>query len=294
MRVLSISEVGNLPDVPVVPRSLFSSLVDDAALFPPREAPVASAVAEHLMWRQTPKSDLIGSFLCPATLIADLCTALPVDDALTLSVVVDGDSAALAEALQVIAADPRLILVGVEASHERLGDEAVAVGAMVDQLPGVHGVLEVPREDFEESLAFVEPGLWNVAKYRTGGATAEAFPREAELAHFLSVCVQSGLPFKLTAGLHHAVRNYDARHGFQQHGVLNVLLATDAALAEEPVDVVAALLAQRDPQFLLARLKHWETERCAIVRTAFRSFGCCSLGEPLAELRSLDILQEWP
>ena len=44
------------------------------------------------------------------------------------------------------------------------------------------------------------------AKVRTGGVTAEAFPSPDALLAFLDAAVGAGVPFKATAGLHHAVR----------------------------------------------------------------------------------------
>lgn len=283
-----------VPSVLVPPRSLFSGLIDDAALFPPRNASVPSALAAHLTWQTTPHRDLVGPLLCPATRVEELAEALPVDDRVSVAILLDGDGELLAEALAVVDDDPRLVLVGVEAAHVKVADEAAAIGAVVARRPGVTGSLEVDRYHVEDSLPLIGPGCWQQVKYRTGGMSPDAFPTEGELAAFIIACTTSGLPFKLTAGLHHVVRNYDQRNGFQQHGVLNVLVAADAALAGEPLDVVAALLAQRGADVVVPRMAHWDAARVAEVRSAFRSFGCCDPGEPVAELRTLGLLQEWP
>lgn len=278
----------------VPPRQLFSSLVDDAALFPPRSAGVASAVADHLTWQKSNKHDLVGPLVCPATRVEEVCTVLPLDDYLRLSIVVDEGADALARAVEVIRNDARLILDAVEARYADLGEEAAAVARVITRLRGVTAVLEVPRNGFEEVLPLIGIGPWHQAKYRTGGSTEDAFPTESELATFLLTCVAYGLPFKLTAGLHHVMRNYDKRTNFQQHGVLNVLVATDAALRDEPPEVVGSLLAQRDADILAARLRHWERDHCITVREAFRSFGCCEPAEPIGELMDLGLTEEWP
>ena len=51
---------------------------------------------------------------------------------------------------------------------------------------------------------------------RAGGRTRS--PSEAELAAVVAACAGPRLPFKLTAGLHHAVRHLDPETGFEQHG----------------------------------------------------------------------------
>ena len=63
------------------------------------------------------------------------------------------------------------------------------------------------------------------AKFRTGGLAAELFPTPVELAAVICACRDRDLPFKLTAGLHHALRHTDPETGFTHHGFLNVLAA---------------------------------------------------------------------
>ena len=46
-----------------------------------------------------------------------------------------------------------------------------------------------------------------------------------ELGDVLVAAVSAGLPFKLTAGLHEAVRHTNAETGFTHHGFLNLVLA---------------------------------------------------------------------
>lgn len=46
---------------------LFARLVDDAALFPPGNAPMPDAVRGYLAARAGERADLVGAFLCPAS-----------------------------------------------------------------------------------------------------------------------------------------------------------------------------------------------------------------------------------
>ncbi len=112
-----------------------------------------------------------------------------------------------------------------------------------------------------------------------------------EVAAFLVAVTARELPFKLTAGLHHAVRSTDPVTGFEQHGVLNVLVATRVAQQGGGAAEVAAVLAQRDPATLLAFVGAWDDATCADVRRSFRSFGCCGVTDPIDELVGLGLLE---
>lgn len=276
----------------MVPRTLFAALVDDAALFPPGNAPMDQALKEHAAVRPTSRSDLVGPFLCPASRVTELRAHLPADESIRLAVVFDVSGDEAHAALRACAADETLQLVGVEASAARLGADAATVGRNLTRLPGVAGALEVPRSGFDEALALVGPEGWTVAKYRTGGTTADAFPAETELAAFLVAAVAQGLPVKLTAGLHHAVRGTEEATGFEHHGVLNVLVATRVAQGGGAVEDVAAVLAQRAAPALVEFVAGWDESTCGDVRATFRSFGCCGVHDPLDELAGLGLLAE--
>ena len=56
----------------MVPRTLFTSVVDDAALFPPGNAPMDKALAEHEAVRRSGRADLVGPFLCPASRVTEM------------------------------------------------------------------------------------------------------------------------------------------------------------------------------------------------------------------------------
>ena len=277
--------------MPALPRQLFRGLLDDAAVFPPRSAPIASAVAGHLIWRNTSNRDLLGPLLCPASGVQELCAVLPVQDHVRLAVVVDGGAEVLSRALEVVGDDPRLSVVAVEAAHRNLDGDAAEIGNTLACISGITSVLEVPRVEFDQSLALVAGGPWDIAKYRTGGMHADAFPTEGELATFLIACATNGVAFKLTAGLHLAVRNYDSRTGFQQHGVLNVLVATRVGQqGGSPVEVTS-VLTERNSAVLVEFVQEWDAAGCADVRTALRSIGCCGVTDPIHELADLGLVE---
>jgi hypothetical protein len=128
------------------------------------------------------------------------------------------------------------------------------------------------------------------AKFRTGGVKAHLYPSPDELAAGIRAVVDARLPFKATAGLHHPVRNTDRETGFHQHGFLNLLLATDAALRDRPVAELAATLADRDAPSIASRVSALGEARTIAARGRFLSFGTCSITDPLNELADLGLL----
>jgi hypothetical protein len=278
--------------MPHAPRALFAGLIDDAALFPPGNAPMVVGLHEHGAHRASSYAEVIGPFLCPVSRIDEMATALGDDDRLAVSLVVDLTGEATHHALRRTAADPRLSLVAIEAALRQLGDDATVIGENLRRLPATVGFLEVPRAGFEDGLDLVAKGGWQAVKYRTGGATADAFPDARELAAFLVACADRELPFKLTAGLHHAVRHTDDTTGFENHGVLNVLVATRVAQAGEGVDAVASALEERVAGPLVTAVANWSETDAVHARRLFRSFGCCGVTEPVEDLIALGLLAE--
>lgn len=275
---------------------LLAGLVDDAALFPPGNAPMDEAVRAHLDRRDEAWSDAVGVFVCPASRVAELAATLAPYQAVLISMVYDPAQPGIYDAVRAAAAFKRVTVVGFEAPLAVLGEGAAQV--IADDLLGLKhngvylGFLEVPRDAPAAALDFVVSSGWKAAKYRTGGVTAEAHPSESDLAAFLVGCAERRLKFKLTAGLHHAVRTTTAE-GFEQHGVLNVLVATQRTLAgratrEETADV----LAERDARVLAKEVRSWTKRDGEAVRRRFRSFGCCGVAEPLDELRELGVLKD--
>ena len=204
-------------------------------------------------------------------------------------VTVPGGHAGVAAAVDAVLAEPALRLAGVEVAAEPggAGETAQALRAVVPE--GVEGFVEVSRKgDVPADLESLV-GAGHSAKFRTGGLVPEAHPGETELAEFLSAAVELGLPFKCTAGLHHAVR-HTTREGFEQHGFLNVLLATGVLLGGGSAADAALALAERDGETVAGLVAKLTDEEAAHVRRRFRSFGTCSVTDPLEDLVVLGAL----
>ncbi len=158
-----------------------------------------------------------------------------------------------------------------------------------------------PGEELENRVQQVARRGAHV-KIRTGGLTAAAFPPPQELAAFLLLVARIGVPWKATAGLHHALRGTHAPDAGQppclMHGVINFLLAAAWTYAAArgvspgaPQSALVELLEERDAsafQFDDAgatwRNLHLSTPLLRQARQDFpASFGSCSFIEPLAE-----------
>lgn len=268
----------------------FAHLLDDAAVFPPGNLPLAEAVRAHLAHGLAPHAGLVGPLVVAAAdlpALAEATAGLPAGS-IELSVTVPAPAATgdLLDAVRRIRAVRAVAIEVAVPDHLGAEDVVPTLTVAIGQPPGVTVYVELPRDERRELLLGELAGTSYLAKIRTGGVRADLYPDEAELADTVVAAVRAGVAFKATAGLHHAVRNTDPATGFEQHGFLNLLVATDAALAGAGSDEVRGWLAQRDGTRLAARAG----ELSPAARDAFRSFGTCSIAEPVAELGALGLL----
>ncbi|MFE3459527.1 hypothetical protein ACFXKD_18440 [Nocardiopsis aegyptia] len=273
--------------------ALYAHLFDDAALFPPGNAPMGEAVPAHRAHLAGRRARYVGPFLVSDARTAELRTFLSREDdghvPMAVVVTVPGGPDAVGPAVAAVRSDPALRLAAVEVAAEP--SRAAAAAEQLDRhLPeGAEGYVELSRVgDVPADLAALA-ATGHRAKYRTGGLVPEAHPDEAELARLLHAAVAAGVPFKCTAGLHRAVRHTTAE-GFEQHGFLNVLLATHALVSGAGPQEAAGVLADRDGRSVATRIGALTHEDAVAVRRAFRSFGTCSVTEPLEDLVVLGAL----
>jgi hypothetical protein len=272
---------------------LFERLCDDAAVFPPGNLPLAQAVRAHLGHRAGRHRRLVGPFVVAAASLRELAGPLSGRPARSFDVALTvPEPAAVAGALAAADGIAAVRVGGVEVAVPA----GIGAGELVPVLdaaragrPDLPIFVELPRDERRPDVVRALAGTGLLAKLRTGGVRAELYPGLEELARALVVTTRAGLPIKATAGLHHAIANTDPATGFEQHGFLNVLTAVDAALAGADEAEVERLLAERDPAVMAHRISAVH-ERSHRVREQFRSFGTCSIVEPLDELVALGLL----
>lgn len=310
--------------------ALFRALVDDAALFPPGNAPMSVAVAEHRHHRTAPYTDLVGPLLLPAARwdeLVDCLDATPhgVDPAgpdrplgvrpPRLDIGLIGPVDQLEAVIAAVRAEPRVLLRQLECPVAAEPDPVDAVRDVAERLDAivparlaaiaparlaavvdetVHRYVELPRGPHllaaVDAVAAARGSGVAGAKLRTGGLAADAFPTEAELAGFIDRCRGHDHRFKLTAGLHHAVRHTAAATGFEHHGYLNVLAAVClGAVPDPPFAGTEQALACREAGPLVEVARAMLASNGAS-RSWFASYGSCSVAEPLTDLVELGLL----
>jgi hypothetical protein len=224
--------------------ALFARLIDHAPLFPPARLPLAEALDDHRAAREGPHGWIVRRFVVPASVLPSLN-----GERLALSVVLDADADL---------DDPRI--------------EALEV------IPGQ----TAPASRREVYVEGAKPPLGAgdaMVKVRCGPAV----PSVDDLADVVRACREHGVPFKATAGLHHAIRQ-DGQHGF-----LNLLAA--AVFGDEET-----VLAEHDPgAFLVDDAFRWRDRVASVAdvergRRLFVAFGSCSFSEPVDDLIALGYL----
>ncbi len=284
--------------------STFAGFVDDAAMFPPGNAAPQEAVEAHRRYRAQPIGPLLGPLLCADTRLPEVTAALSGTRHQTpvpLGVVVTGGAGAIGPALRWASGAPRATLTSVETALRDEDDLAHnarrVVTVLSNELPAeATAFIEVPRIGSRSPSPTWESALDVIAesghcvKYRTGGPDRDAFPDEAELASFITAALDRELAFKCTAGLHHAIRS-TAPGPIEQHGFLNILLATRASLDGAAPDEVADVLASRESGEIVSGMEQLNGAAGTSARRWFRSFGTCSITEPVEDLVALGLLE---
>ncbi|MFS3130191.1 hypothetical protein ACLM5J_17445 [Nocardioides sp. Bht2] len=278
----------------------FAALVDDAAIYPPGNAPLDEAVRAHFLRRVGENHPLVGSFVIGDHQLNDLVGL--VTDSLPLSIVIGAGAGGIAPALSIahriggvraagleialrdhddLAGNARRVVAAVDQARDlALLDDEVAVYVELPQGTPTHGWLSAA-----DVVAAAELRL----KFRTGGMDADFFPSTADLGSWIIAALDRETPFKCTAGLHNAVRHSGA-DGFEHHGFLNVLMATRASLDGADSRTVQGVLGERDGALLAADARDSVgLDALGRARRWFTSFGSCSIAEPEHDLCELGL-----
>ncbi len=293
-------------------RAMMNGAVDYAGLFPPAALSMAETVHRYAAYAASPESWMLGRLIVPVARLEEFVAAY-----FTLATAAsDGDTDVAAAApwrLSVIAkASDAAALAAFNARYgarTRI-DTVEAPTVSAADIPAL-GALATSYMVFAEVSVVEDPGPIVAllaqhkvrAKVRTGGVTPSAIPTAANVARFVVTCRDAKVPFKATAGLHHAIRadyalTYEpASERATMFGFVNVLLASAAAAMAASVSEVEKILAATDgfvidgTGALLPTGRLMQAVDVAMARTSgIASFGSCSFDEPVAELTQRGLL----
>ena len=308
---------------PIV-QALLGRLFDNAAMYPPAQAPMEASLALHDAAERAPWGFARGRFLVPGARLGDLAVDLPLlgldRKALRVAVIVgspaDANATSPLDAVVTAAATLRETLpsVHVDLFEVRPTDqEPFTLGAQVDAAAEAAHAAGADNCFIEVDVAGADTGLIHErvgavadagakhpirigTKVRCGGLEPGMVPSGAQLATFLGATRTHHLPFKATAGLHHALAAPDLAH----HGFLGLLFASVLGQRHDlDIDQMSRLLCLQadgvevtDDSFTV-RVPDMEplTAEVEDVTAAryggFVAFGTCSFTEPVAAAAAL-------
>jgi len=283
-------------------RALLGGIIDYAGLYPPASLSLKDASAEYGRYITGPESWILSRFICPATKLEEFAgyvdddgdlwpvTALitnvtKLEDELPLveEFIAEFDQVATIECIEVKANEP------LNTRSLRSISELEVEETFVEVALGHHLL--------DDLAAIAEVGQIG-AKARTGGVTADQFPSVESLAAFIQECVNLGITYKMTAGLHHPYRSYQPSVKTEMHGFLNVLagglFAMTADLSRSEIEDI--LLEERAGAFEINdegvrwNELHATLDEIEEFRDIFRTIGSCSVAEPLEDLAGIGLL----
>lgn len=284
-------------------RALLEGIVDYAGLFPPAALDMSAAVRNYAAYLAEPETWMLGRFVVPVARLNELELErrdVGGESAWRLSGLLGADAAADIERIRAFNAEfgTRATVDTVEAKLATPDDIARVAAAAK---PDFDLFVEIPLDADPSELVGAVSAAGVKAKMRTGGVVASAFPTATAVARFMRVCLDAGVPFKATAGLHHPVRaeyrlTYDDDPPVgTMFGYLNVFVAAAfLANGRSEVDVIR-ILEERDVSAFDLRedAVRWRGESLdasaiGVVRDRVAtSFGSCSFREPVDELHAI-------
>jgi hypothetical protein len=274
--------------------TLFRGVLDYAGMFPPASLAFEQAAAAYQRYRTAEDGWMVGAFVMSADRLAELDPAIG-----PVSLVMSTASAADVE--RVVRARGGTAIAALEfrpAAAHQIAAVAVAVPETVQAYFEI-----LPDAELDQRLDAVA-ACGGSAKIRTGGVTPEAFPTAAALYRFFRGCANRRVGAKATAGLHHALTGrypltYESGSpSAPMYGFLNVCAAAALVRAGVPeADVLSVLGESSAAAFRFDETGMAWRDHCLSVRelaetrrTLFRSFGSCSLHEPIDDLKRLQAI----
>lgn len=239
---------------------LLEQLFDYAGLFPPTKLPLDTALSNYMTYQTHPNHKMLGKFILPAAQCPDAASTLehkaPTQTLLFSILLTQAKNEA--EILSILQHDSALLKNFVNKNKNclissfeislpidcyKLSSEQLSI--LIDKM------LEILKTEINLSTEFdffcempflshiqMTQFLSNVYEYnnserchkisiklRTGGVTPQSVPSSETLAEAIILLGKFSISFKVTAGLHVPIPNFNAQVNAKMHGFLNVLFA---------------------------------------------------------------------
>jgi hypothetical protein len=292
--------------------ALLADLIDYAGLFPPASEDMRPALENYVTYVQSADRAALGRFIVPILRLTeleetgtDLMPRGPQSEPWHLSVLVAEDVRSATEEMQKFnsrhssrSGTGRAVIDVAEMKASTMDE----IGHQRRDLPASFtAYFEIPISGDISPLVKKIAQVGARAKVRTGGVTPEAFPPAEAVVDFMVACQREAVPFKATAGLHHAVRSeyrltYEPESPkWMMYGFLNVFIAAAMLYSGESDETALAVLEETDPSAFRFeddaiewRGKRITTQQILASRAESAiSFGSCSFREPVDELAHL-------
>jgi hypothetical protein len=246
--------------------ALLDRVIDDDALCPPVNAPMAGTLSAYRAAAQAPAA---GRLRCPASRFAELRTHLVPEDLLDLVVVADAGVEGLPETLEAVRSEPRVRPCAMEITLPRGADQARAAAVTLARLPsGLPAYIGLGRAPgWRDALDGIAAARDHAV--REGGCFLGAHlgVPGPEAADFIVACVERSLRFTAVAGV-------------PGRDPLKILLAT--AQAATGGDAVRRTLARTDG--LAAEIRALGEDEARAVRRHLTALAVPDLGEATSAL----------
>ncbi|ODT75712.1 hypothetical protein ABS71_04165 [bacterium SCN 62-11] len=270
------------------------NLIDYAGTFPPAALPLADSLANFRADQQGPAPSMLGRFICSASALAELAQRIEPDDTLLLSVLLNKPA-------DLTLIDEFHAQVSKQVRVDTVETAWTGHAAEWTRLWNYRLFFEVTPTHFQEAAAFCAPQAARLGlKLRTGSVQPEGIPPASQISDFLAVAHNARVPYKFTAGLHHACAGEYALtyqpdaprarlYGFTSLFTLACLhWCGHISQAELTTELNNGGSPQADAEGL-----SWNDWRCSVAeiqdyrQRGGRSFGSCSFREPLEELQEM-------
>lgn len=313
---------------PQAAQALTEGLIDYAGLFPPAKLGMPEAVENFARYLRSSQAPMLGRFVCPASRLNELTKAGQMLMPGTFATSGYPEMAGDGEPWRISAIVPHTSQTPLDDSLEQIREfnhrheaqdqglavvdaietplkEVADVDGLLDTVPEQLAIaMEVPVAGGADVRGYIAAlaGTGAAAKIRCGGVTKDAMLPAEPIVKFIAACRTAGVPFKCTAGLHHALPG-SYRLTYEDNppmgpmqGFVNVFTAA-ILISARTIDEATALELMAETNgsnFVLTDdAIGWKGHTVPVAtaveqRSRFAlSYGSCSFEEPVGELTEL-------